>query len=92
MSHVFLHFCYCIINLQNVMILLIIFLNLISFNFVKLIDFIDERFLNDMILLFQFAQFILSVPSFFFNVFGHYFVGHELLSSKEKSKRFSYLS
>ena len=73
------------------MILLIIFLMQISFNFVNLIDFIEHCFLNDMLLLFPFAQFISSVPSFFSNVFGHYFVGHELLSSKEKGKRFSYM-
>lgn len=77
MTQIFLYFCYCIINLQNVMRLSIILYHLVSSDFDKLFDFIDDSFLSDWFLLFLIVRFNELVPDFFANVVGRCFVGHE---------------
>ena len=51
MTQIFLYFCYCIINLQNVMRLSIILYHLVSSDFDKLFDFIDDSFFDGKILI-----------------------------------------
>jgi len=91
MTQIFLYFCYCIVNLPSVMILLIILFHLVSFGFDKLVDFIDDCYLNGVILLFLFVRFDGLILSFFNDEFSHCFAGYELLSDRVINRRCSCL-